>query len=128
QQMTYYEPQTTCCTTTTGAAVTSVPPVTVNPPVTGTPPSVKEDRQPPLTPSPGAPNVQESHDQAPANPEMRFNRKPNDTGLFGQPQLGAPIPVSPGTPSKKPAVRTDRIASRTGEPVLRGQVVGGDQQ
>jgi hypothetical protein len=49
---------------------------------------------------------------------MRYERS-------GQPQFGSPIPVNPSTPA--PAVRRDRIASRS-DPVVQGTVVGGDQR
>lgn len=129
QQMTYYEPQTTCCTPSCPAPcapAAAVPqPVPVAPPVNGgnPPPMVNEQRQP-LVPAPGAPNISESREPIPANPE-KYNR--NQALPYGQPQFGSPVPVVPGEPARKPVVRTDRIASLS-DPVLRGQVLAGNQQ
>ena len=119
QQMTYYEPQTTCCSTTTGAPVVNPPVVPSNPPVTGGNPPVVDEQRQPLVPSQGAPNIRESREPAPAGPEMKFDRNP---AL----QFGAPVPIVPA-PAKQPVIRTDRIASLS-DPVLRGQVIGGDQR
>lgn len=121
QQMNYYEPQTTCCTTTTGAPVASIPQsssvVSPTVPTTQAPP-VAETRQPGLAPAAGAPNVAESREPAPADGGVKFDRS-------RQPQFGAPIQITPNNPA--PAVRRDRIASRS-SPVVQGTVVSADQK
>jgi hypothetical protein len=136
QQVTYYEPQTSCCTTQGGTPTTVVPGAAVTPAVPGTsgnPPTVTEGRQPVLTPSPGAPNVTETREPAPVTPAMpegstKFNRgqapfNPNSPA----PRLGTPFPASPTSPAPKTGVRLDRVAS-SNSPVLQGQVVRNDQQ
>jgi hypothetical protein len=133
QQVNYYEPQTTCCTTTTGAPVYGQAPAVQAPAVQGpplaNPPKVEENRQPGLTPSQGAPNVSEFKEPPPANPN-KFNRNApaqSDPNFYGQPQIGTPVPTTPSTPTKEPVVRPDRIASLLGESMLRGQVVSNDR-
>jgi hypothetical protein len=137
RQVTYFEPQTTCCTTTTGAPVAAIPaapaqPVVPSQPIVPSqpgvaPPSVGEQRSiQPLTPTPGAPNVSEGH-EPPLSDGTRYQRNPNLNKVidnsYRQPQLGAPIPVSP---PQKPNVRLDRVASLPST-TLQGQVVSSDQ-
>jgi len=132
QQYTYYEPQTTCCTTTPGQPTTVVPGSGLAPtnPAPANPPSVLEQRQPPLQPSPGAPNISESREPPPNG--MRFNRNqvpPANSNPYPAPQLGQPfLPGgSPTSPAPRTGVRLDRVASLT-SPILQGQVVGNDQR
>ncbi len=136
QQVTYYEPQTTCCTTNGGAPAVAAPavaaPAVVAPatpaPAPANPTTVIEQRQPALTPSPGAPNVSESREPAPA---MKYDRNPLPPGStsapYQAPQLGVPLPNTSNTPIPRSGVRLDRMASLD-SPVLQGQVIGNDQR
>ncbi len=95
QAYSYYEPQTTCCNTTTGAPVTSLPPGAV--PSTA-PPSGSESRE-----------QDRSGGLPPMPPESS-----EDRGMPASDKRGYP-PMPPASDSSfrpAPPVRFDRIASR----------------
>src|SRR5207253_158174 len=120
---------TTCCTTTNGPAVATLPPgATVVPGtqpgttlVPGTQPGVTESR---ITPAPASPNpvpgIEEKRDFSP----MQTNPPPMppsgaDTS-YRQPKIKSPAPPPP------PTVKWERIVSAPGDSNLRGTVVRND--
>ncbi len=126
QQYTYCEPQTTCCTTTPGAAAAVVPGGVAPPtPAPANPPGVIDNRQPPLQPSQGAPNIGETREPPPTGTKYNRHALPGNAG-YQAPSLGTPFPAGT-SPVPQGGVRMDRMASLT-TPVLQGQVVSRDQR
>jgi hypothetical protein len=136
QLVSYYEPVTTCCTTTVGAPVFGQPPAgaAVSPAIpgaqgfTGSPPSVGEGRQ---VPQAQPPSVGEGREYAPTTSEgTRYDRNPApympkayDSSSYRQPQLRSPVPGQPAAPAQAPPrVRLERIAALP-DYNLDGQVV-----
>jgi hypothetical protein len=143
QQVNYLEPQTTCCTTTTGAPIVAqqqppvvqsgqnLAPVRPAPSVTD-----QQSQQPPLVPQ-KAPGVSDGTDSAPSvnDGNMKFDRRSNPFPAtpratdsdYRQPELKAPIPGNGATPTRQPNVRPDKVAAFTpGQ--LGGQVVNGNDR
>lgn len=115
QQSFYYEPVTTCCSTTPGAAVTTPPPGATVAPA----PATRETNEPIPAPPPGTTETREAG--SPASSE----RSPSAT-----PKPGVMPPAVDssyrGTPRQAPAVRMDRIASR-GSSNVEGKVLRADR-
>jgi hypothetical protein len=102
QAYTYYEPQTTCCTTTTGAPVAAPP---AGAPPSAAPPSTDETRSLDRLPPP-----------PPGSSETRDNPASDTRGY-------SPSPYAPESTFKPaPPVRHDRMASRG---TVSGKVVDG---
>jgi hypothetical protein len=124
QQSFYYEPVTTCCTTTTGAPVASLPPGAVTNPAPAASggaaaPATTETREPAVPPPP--PGTTETRDPGtPASDSHKIDRNPATTppGVMPRATEGS-FRTSPIRP---PAVRLDRIASLEGGN-LQGKVV-----
>ncbi len=111
QQSFYYEPVTSCCTTSAGGAVT-------NPPAGATiVPNSTETRQPSDLPAPPPGTAEKVESGTSGTGSHRSDRNP---------AIGAPVMPRADTetrvPSRSPALRFDRIASR-GNPNLEGKVV-----
>ncbi len=140
QQAFYYQPVTSCCQTTLGAPVMTLPPgAAVTPaPNAGAPPQVTAPPQvsdpgtlPPYTPPPQVSdggNTQTSESR-------RFDPNPNPGAKMPkafdessrQPKLGSPQPLAPvpvQTPEPPKATRLDHTASLP-NPNVAGQVVKG---
>src|SRR5262249_2855553 len=125
-QVSYYEPVTTCCNTTTGAPVAAPPAgATVVPGVSETtqpaqptmPPGVSEERQPAPAGSDSYKKLDNSPGTTPYMPPVR------DGSFSRQPQLRPPVQTPVTAPVQTPPkVRLDRIAS-IAEPTVDGQVV-----
>jgi hypothetical protein len=135
RQMTYYEPVTTCCTTTVGPAVAAPPAggavvpapsaggaVVPAPSVPAVPPGGQPgviDSGTPPSSTPPPPGVTDSQQQLPTNRDSwRYPTTPNrmppasDSGYLRQPQLRAPQPMPSAPPAQPlPRARLDRIAS-----------------
>jgi hypothetical protein len=126
QQAFYYEPVTTCCTSTAGAAVAApLPGATVVPPAGGTvappvaaPPGTIEQRTPAVPAPP--PGTMETRDpMTPAGP-AGLDRNPSPLPPTFMPRTAGEGYRPPQ--ALPPAVRFDRIASREGHN-LEGRVV-----
>jgi hypothetical protein len=130
QQAFYYEPVTSCCQTTVGAPVLTLPPgasVTQAVPTAPAAPLAPVAPSPPSVSEPGAtlppyqpPTVSEGGNTT-SSESKRFDRNPNPGPAMPkvfdesrrQPKLGSPQPLAPApvaTP-EPPQVRIDRIAS-----------------
>jgi hypothetical protein len=129
QQVFYYEPITTCCQTTVGAPVTTLPPgASVQPSVPlNLQPNVGEQRS---FPNPGAPNVGEGR-EPPVGSESNYPRNGSgrlmpeaDKNSLRQPQLQSPVPAP--TNSKPPVIRLDHIVAAPKSNV-EGEVVKADK-
>ena len=112
QQVNYFEPVTTCCTTTVGPPVLGTAPGAT----TTVPPSATESTGPSGTLPSGTPPTN-SESQSPNTGRLR-PMPPAEGNSFRQPQLKSPAPEQPG-----PNVRLERIVSLP-SPNLSGQVVG----
>jgi hypothetical protein len=120
QKVDYWQPQTTCCTTTLGAPIGGTgPPPAIIPtpaPVPDMPPSISGTK----TPGSGM-----------SEPKMYDRYYPPiqkiTPGASWQPQLGlpVPVPVQPQAPAAQPPVKLDRIAIGPDSHV-EGQVVRSD--
>ena len=112
QQSFYYEPVTSCCTATSGGAVT-------NPPAGATiVPGTAETRQPAEALPAAPPGTTEKRDAGTSGSEIhRSDRSP----AIGTPVM-PPADEASRVPSRTPTPRFDRIASR-GNPNLEGKVV-----
>lgn len=128
QKVDYWQPQTTCCTTSQGAPIVSAPPVQQAPvqqqqqappvitPIPEQKPSISSYRTPGVESS-KTPQWDQYYPPLQKTPEIR-NSTP---GMSLQPQLGTPVPL-PQPPA--PPVRLDRIA--VGNSHVDGQVVRND--
>jgi hypothetical protein len=120
--MTYYEPVTTCCTTTTGAPVTQLPPgATIVPPVGGAvvpgQPGIGEQR---IAPQPG---IGESREPGVGSPYESGTMPPASGLSYRQyPAQTPPPPRAKATPPAPPKVTVDRIAAVPSSNV-QGEVV-----
>ena len=129
QKVDYWQPQTTCCTTTLGAPVYGNPPPQTPPPPQMPPaygPSPVPDLPPSIKGTNSTSNEKTLWDQYyPKNeraPEIR------GSGSSFQPQLGIPTPVrtsAPPLPNPQPPVKFDRIAVGPDSHV-EGQIVRSD--
>jgi len=128
-QVSYYEPVTTCCNTTTGAPVAAPPPGAAvvpgvqegvqpsQPQQQTVPPGVSEERQQSPTGSDSYKKLENAPGATPFMPPVR------DGSSSRQPQLRAPVQAPIAAPTQAPPkVRLDRIAS-IAEPSVDGQVV-----
>ena len=129
QQAFYYEPVTTCCQTTVGAPVTTLPPgaaVTPGPGVTA-PPQVTT---PPQVSDPTNTQTSESKrfDVNPnAAPGVKMPKAFDESSR--QPKLRSPLPLpaAPQTP-EPPKARPDHIASAPAGASVEGQIVKADNR
>jgi hypothetical protein len=143
----YWEPQTTCCTTTVGAPIFTQPtggvgtgfsqgfaPSGVAP--SGIPPSATDGHTTPYPAGPsGVPSAGDTGGAAP--PTSSDSRKfpetpvmpPASPNSYRQPQLGPPVNVTPEPPPAPPkaAVRLDKIVSLP-KANVEGAVVGPDRR
>ncbi len=123
QKVDYWQPQTTCCTTTLGAPIGAAPPVIAPAPAPApvpvplpadVPPSISGSK----TPGSGM-----------SEPKMYDRYYPPiqklTPGASWQPQLGIPVPVQPQAPAPQPPVKLDRIAVGPNSQV-EGQVLRSD--
>jgi hypothetical protein len=138
QKVDYWQPQTTCCNTTTGAPIFTNPP----PQMPTAPPQIPTAPPPSIAPIEGPPSISGNKTQGmgnskpamwdayyppiqPNTPEIR-NTTPSTSR---QPQLGAPQPIQTNAPAPQPQqvppVKFDRIAVGPNSQV-EGQVVRSD--
>jgi hypothetical protein len=113
----YYEPVTTCCTTTVGAPIYGQLPAGAAAAPGGAPPVVGEGRQ---VPTPQPPSVGEGREFAPSTSNgTQYDRnaapympKAADSSYYRQPRLQSPVPAQPAAPPNQapPRVRLERIA------------------
>jgi hypothetical protein len=144
QQVNYWEPVTTCCTTTVGApvftppaaAAVAVPTAPAAPsvpavPVPANPPGTSEQSTQPFVPAPGTsegapPTTSEgstSRNKPPTTQEPPMRMPPADNGgVNRQPQLRAPLLDQPRSPQNAGTVHPDRIVSE-GHSRMEGQLV-----
>jgi len=137
QKVDYWQPQTTCCNTTTGAPIygSQPPPQMQSPPQIQTAPPMNPPDAPPSisgnkTPGTGTskPAQWDSY-YPPIQPNMPEIR--NGNGTSWQPQLGQPVPIQTKQPQPQPQpnngppVKFDRIAVGPNSQV-EGQVVRTD--
>jgi hypothetical protein len=125
RQACYYEPVTTCCTTTTGAAVATLPPGAQ---VTPAPAAHVE------APAPGTTETREGASSLPPPPPgTEESRSPGTAYRPRSPEVQPPRVMphasdsSYRAPARPPIVRFDRIASRSGHN-LEGRVLDGGRQ
>jgi hypothetical protein len=121
RQVFYYEPVTTCATT---------PACPTNPPsVSEQPPNTLPNRPPSVSENPGLPREGSGsslrQSPPPTMPPARDRRYPQQLRLY------PPVPVTPSQPKpstvEPPRVPADRLASRTANASLAGQVVSRDR-
>ena len=135
QKVDYWQPQTTCCTTTIGAPVMSAPPVISAPPLANpvpnmTPVPVPTEQPPSIsgTRTPGAGMSKPTMWEQYYPPIERTLDVRNTPGTSFRPQLGLPVPVQTNVapaPVPVPPVRLDRIAVGPNSRI-EGQVVRSD--
>ncbi len=139
RQAFYWQPQTTCCTTTTGAPILAQPAAPVQTPVQAqspAPPPVVTEQQTPAPPkvseqtTPGTGVLPQQYDKYYGPPPAGgTNWKPGASDSYHQPSLGFPTPSGKQSlqPSAQPKITLDRIVSASGN-VVHGQVVQGENR
>lgn len=131
QKVDYWQPQTTCCTTTQGAPVytnpAQTPPQTQQPPLIQSVPAPAQNNQPPSIRSesttPRGTMIEQYYPPLQKIPENNGSTG----GTSYQPNLGAPVPVSaPQAPAQPSApIKLNQIAVNPNS-VVEGQVVRND--
>jgi hypothetical protein len=123
----YWVPETTCCTTTTGAPVACPPNgATTVPNGAAAVPGTQETRGEEAPAVPAPPGTEETRDGG-GTSRSEFPRFERNPGLTPPGKMPRAEEGSRRAPVRPPVVRLDRIASRTGA-TLEGKVVDGGRQ
>jgi hypothetical protein len=126
QKVDYWQPQTTCCTTTQGAPIyTTPPPQTPQPPLIQAVPSAPQVQAPSIRSENTAPKDTMYDRYYPPLQKIQDDKSPTNGTSF-QPSLGTPVPVSPSAPQPPaPPIKFNQITVNPNS-VVEGQVVRSD--